>query len=100
MLNSLEVLAGKLSPRQSSGVSAGGGGRGAAAHNHHYSSLLDTNANRVHPYLKNAALNKLAALREKATLLNLELLIRLKNNAARKLLDPKEVYKRYVVFAV
>lgn len=39
MLHSLDTLAGKLSP-------------GSTSQNGPQSSVLDTNANRVHPYLK------------------------------------------------
>ncbi|KAF7262819.1 hypothetical protein GWI33_004013 [Rhynchophorus ferrugineus] len=44
MLNSLDALAGKLSP-----------GAGSNIQSSPQQSMLDTNANRVHPYLKQAS---------------------------------------------
>lgn len=49
MLNSLEALAGKLSPVSTNVVGSNSTSNGQTANN---SSGLDTNANRVHPYLK------------------------------------------------
>lgn len=48
MLNSLEALAGKLSPVSTNLV----GTNSTNGQNTNSSSGLDTNANRVHPYLK------------------------------------------------
>lgn len=47
MLNSLEALAGKLSPVSTNLVGANSNGQSTNS-----SSGLDSNANRVHPYLK------------------------------------------------
>lgn len=48
MLNSLEALAGKLSPVSTNLV----GANSTSGQNTNSSAVLDTNANRVHPYLK------------------------------------------------
>lgn len=48
MLNSLEALAGKLSPVSTNLV----GANSSSGQSTNSSSGLDTNANRVHPYLK------------------------------------------------
>ncbi|KAL3268558.1 hypothetical protein HHI36_007666 [Cryptolaemus montrouzieri] len=59
MLRSLETLACKLSPGGGGG-SAGGGGSGGVQNSQDSASQtsLDTNANRVHPYLKQGSANK------------------------------------------
>lgn len=51
MLNSLEALAGKLSPL-SANIASSNTGNNSSGQSANSSSGLDTNANRVHPYLK------------------------------------------------